>query len=86
MSSSPQFELKSALHNVIEIVDAIPDYEGKKTKAIELISQLKINDQDKRKMLMVLQYQCPNAFKLTSYLYNSMLKFEGLGSVSRPKY
>jgi hypothetical protein len=83
MPGNPQFELKSQLHAVIDVVNAIPDFEGKKAKAIELITALGIKDQDKRKMLMVIQYQCPNSYKLTQYLYNSMLKFEGLGSVAR---
>lgn len=84
--AQPQFELKSALHSVVAVVDAIPDFEGKKAKALELIGALGINDNDKKRMLMIIQYQCPNSFKLTKYLYDSMLKFEGLGSVSRPKF
>ena len=83
--AAPQFELKSALHGVIDAVNAIPDYDGKKSKALELIGNLGIKDEDKRRMLMIINYQCPNAFKLTQYLYNSMLKFEGLGSVARSK-
>jgi hypothetical protein len=81
--AQPQFELKSALHKVVEEVDKIPDYETKKATALKMIGELGINDQDKRKMQMIINYQCPNSFKLTQYLYNSMLKFEGLGSVGR---
>ncbi len=84
--AQPQFELKSALHKVVEAVDAIPDFEGKKAMALQMVGELNINDLDKKKMLMIINYQCPNSFKLTQYLYNSMLKFEGLGSVSRPKF
>jgi len=79
------FELKSQLHGVIDAVNGIPDFEGKKAKALELIGALNMNESDKRKMLMILQYQCPNAFKLTQYLYNAMLKFEGLGSVAKKR-
>jgi hypothetical protein len=81
--AQPQFELKSALHKVVEAVDSVPDFETKKATALKMIGELGINDQDKRKMLMIINYQCPNSFKLTQYLYNAMLKFEGLGSVGR---
>jgi len=83
MPTPSQSEVRSALHNVVEVVDKIEDYEGKKAKALEMIGQLNINDTDKKRMLMIINYQCPNSFKLTAYLYNSMLKFEGLGSINR---
>lgn len=75
-------EIKSKLHEVIEAVNQAPDYPSKKALAIEMVTKLNINDIDKRKMLMILNYQTPNSFKLTQYLYNSMLKFEGQGLVT----
>lgn len=83
VNESANFQLKSQLHGVIELVNAVPDFEGKKATALENINKLTMNEQDKKKMLMVIQYQCPNSFKLTQYLYNAMLKFEGLGSVTK---
>lgn len=76
-------DIKSALHRVVEQVDVIKDFDGKKSKAVEMITESGINDADKRKMLMIINYQCPNSYKLTQYLYNSILKFEGLGSLAR---
>lgn len=80
-----KIELRSALHPIVDAVNEQPDYESKKATALKMIGDLKINDTDKKKMLMIINYQCPNSFKITQYLYNSMLKFEGLGLVGKKR-
>jgi hypothetical protein len=82
MSTAAIPEIKSKLHEVIEAVNQVPDYPGKKALALKMVQELDIDEGDKRKMLMIINYQAPNAYRLTQYLYNSMLKFEGLGSVA----
>lgn len=79
------FELKSQLHGVLEILNTIPEFEAKKAKAIELISALNMKETDKRKMLGIIQYQKRTSFELTRYLYDALLTFEGLGSVARKR-
>ena len=81
MSKTSYVDIKSKLHSILDSINSIPDYEDKKAATISGINDLNINEDDKKRMLMIVRYQCPNSFKLTTYLYNVMLKFEGLGVV-----
>jgi hypothetical protein len=80
--SAPKFELKSKLHEIVDQVNLITDFETKKAKTLELVRELNIKPEDKKRMLMIVEYQCHTDLKLTQYLYNSMLKFEGHGLIS----
>ncbi len=79
MPKTSYVDIKSKLHSILDSIKSIPDYEDKKAATISGINDLNINENDKKRMLMIVRYQCPNSFKLTTYLYNAMLKFEGLG-------
>ena len=73
--------MKSKLHDVVEQVNNITNFENKKAKTLELVRNLDVNNTDKAKMLSAIQYQCNNDRRLTQYLYNALLKFEGLGVI-----
>ncbi len=81
MPQNTSVNVKSQLRSIIDSINSIPEYEEKKAATISGIQDLNIKDEDKRRLLMVVKYQCPNSYKLTTYLYNAMLKFEGLGVV-----
>lgn len=81
MPQNTSVNVKSQLRSIIDSINSIPEYEEKKAATISGIQDLTIKDEDKRKMLMIVKYQCPNSYKLTTYLYNAMLKFEELGVV-----
>lgn len=81
MPQNTSVNVKSQLRSIIDSINSIPEYEEKKAATISGIQDLNIKDEDRRRLLMVVKYQCPNSYKLTTYLYNAMLKFEGLGVV-----
>lgn len=81
MPQNTSVNVKSQLRSIIDSINSIPEYEEKKAATISGIQDLNIKDEDKRRLLMIVKYQCPNSYKLTTYLYNAMLKFEGLGVV-----
>ena len=76
-------EIKSFLHDLLETLNNEQDFEKAQTTTLNYIKESHIKDTDKRKMLMIVQYQVHNTAKLYSYLYNSMLKYEGLGTIGR---
>lgn len=81
-------QIKSVLHELIAKLDNIQDLEAAKTISVEYIkgTQIKDQDQDKRKMLMVIQHQTRDIQAFYRYLYNSLLKYEGLGTVGRKEF
>ena len=77
---------KSILRDVAEAVQNEHDLEKAKQIVINRVQRSKINDKDKRFMLMRVQHQIFTHDKLVSFVYNNILKFEGNGVLGKQKY
>jgi len=71
----------SILHDLLAKLDNMQDLDAAKQIAIEYIKEHSIKIVDSKRMLMTIQYQIFTIDKFYQYLYNSLLKFEGLGTV-----
>lgn len=76
-------EIKSFLHGLLEQLNNEQNFEVAQRTTLDYIKASKINDEDRRRMLVQVQYQIFNTTKLYQYLYNSLLRYEGLGTVGR---
>ena len=68
----------SFLHQITEKVNQEPDLEKAKAILLNYLDTLK-QSSDVKKMKIAIQYQIFNRDKLTKFIYNNILKFEGLG-------
>jgi hypothetical protein len=76
-------EIKSFLHELLAKLNNEKDFTTAQSITLEYLKESKIKDMDKRKMIMTVQYQIRDTAKLYSYLYNALLKFEGLGTIGK---
>lgn len=76
-------EIKSFLHGLLEKLNNEQDFAVAQAATLTYIKESKINDEDKRRMMVQVQYQVHNTLKLYQYLYNSLLRYEGLGTIGR---
>ena len=81
MKKPAVYELRSKLHEIITDSEPILDFETKRDFVFNKLSELKINNTDKQKMMVVVKYQISNLSKLNQYLYNALMKFEGNGVI-----
>lgn len=68
----------SFLHSITEKVNQEPDLEKAKAILLEYLGTLR-QSPDVRKMKVAIQYQIFTREKLTMFVYNNILKYEGLG-------
>lgn len=78
-----QPKLHSIIHGLLEKLNNEQNFEAAQEACIIYIQASQINDMDKRKMVMIITYQIHTTKKLYEYLYNSLLKYEGLGTFGR---
>lgn len=71
----------SFLRSVAELVQNEPDFEKAQAITLEHIRNSKITDKDKRAMLVRVQYNIKDHTRLVKFIYDNILKFEGLGVV-----
>lgn len=76
-------EIKSFLHGLLEKLNNEQDFVKAQQVTLDYIKESRINDEDRRRMLVQVQYQIFNTQKLYQYLYNAMLRYEGLGTIGR---
>lgn len=70
----------SFLHQITEQVNQEPDLDKAKAILLNYLDTLK-QSTDVKKMKVAIQYQIFNRDKLTKFVYNNILKYEGLGVI-----
>ena len=71
-------ELTSIFNDLVERIDWTKDFDVLKTEIIEFIEGRKVNPKDTRLMIMNVK-GCDTVERLQMYIYNSMLKYQGMG-------
>ena len=71
-------EIKSILNQIVGEINNTEDIEVIKNIFVKRVSESKINEKDKRKMLNIIRLQ-DTYKKVISYIYNCLLKYEGCG-------
>lgn len=74
-------EIKSTLHGVLAKLNNEQDFPVAQKTVLDYLKESKIKNEDRRRMMVQVQYQIFDIKKLYQYLYNSMLKYEGLGTI-----
>ena len=70
-------KLESTLTNIAEQVFSATSVEQAKTIALDFLSESKINEADRKKMIAEIETK-KDLVKLQIYIANALLKFEGL--------
>lgn len=73
--------MESFLRGIAEQVQNEPDFEKAQSITLEHIRNSKIADKDKRAMLVRVQYNIKDHQRLVKFIYDNILKFEGLGVI-----
>ena len=74
-------EPRSVLRDIAEQVQNEKDLDKAKQISIAHIKSSKMADKDNRLMLVRIEHQIFTHDKLVSFIYNNILKFEGLGVI-----
>ena len=70
-------KIESTLTNIAEQVFSATSVEQAKTIALDFLSESKINEADRKKMIAEIETKT-DLVKLQIYIANALLKFEGL--------
>lgn len=71
-------EIRSGLEKVIQQAWAEKNLDLAKKMVVDFLQESKIKDEDKKKMIYVIQTEIKNKYKFDYYLTNALLKFEGM--------
>ena len=74
-------QIQSVLRSIAEQVQNEKDLEKAKQISIAHIRSSKMDDKDKRLMFVRIEHQIFTHDKLVLFIYNNILKFEGLGVI-----
>ena len=77
--------IKSVLRELVDSLEYENDLEITRTQCIDYLGEKNINPSDKHTMLCQIK-RCGTNEKLFQYLYNALLKYEGLGLTSKRVY
>jgi hypothetical protein len=73
--------MKSFLRNIVEVVQNEVNFEKAQTITLEHIRNSNVSEKDKRAMIVRVQYNIKDHQRLVKFLYDNILKFEGLGVI-----
>ena len=73
--------MKSFLRSIAEQVQNESDFEKAQSITLEHIRNSNIAEKDKRAMIVRVQYNIKDHQRLVKFIYDNILKFEGLGVI-----
>jgi hypothetical protein len=73
--------MKSFLRSIAEQVQNESDFEKAQSITLEHIRNSNITEKDKRAMIVRVQYNIKDHQRLVKFIYDNILKFEGLGVI-----
>lgn len=71
-------QIVSIFEQIAEQVNSIKDLAQGRQSLIEFVQKTKVNDKDK-KLIVYNISEAKNIYALQKYVYNSLLKYEGMG-------